>query len=162
MNKFSKTLFMVLMLIIISATASAAKAPKSTHQYSAYSKDIGCDEWTDKRSSEICQSISDNLEWGWTGHAMIAPSWRVNWSSVKNVYCDVKISKADLPVLVKMCGSEIKPYMSCLGSGDPRLLSAVEYLIGTIRGQTEKTDEFKNTVYDPKNDQYLLKGGCKE
>lgn len=38
--------------------------PKPAHEYSAFSKDIGCSEWTDKRAQEICQSLSENLEWG--------------------------------------------------------------------------------------------------
>jgi len=148
--------------ILLEDKAKTIEPVKHTHKYSAYSKNLGCSEMADKRGHEICQSISNNLEWGWAGHATIAPSWRVNWSSVKNVFCELKMSGADLPALAKICGGEIKPHMVCLNPSDPRLASGVEYLINTIQAQDKSSDEFKGTVYDPQNDRYLLKGGCAE
>ena len=146
----------------VSKTSPKLDEPKVKHAYSPYSKNIGCEQWTEKREQQICNSLSDNLEWGWTGHATIAPSWRVSWTTVKNVYCDLTMSKTDLPILEKMCGNDIKPYMSCLKLMDWRFATGVEYLIKTIRAQSEVSQEFKGTVYDPHNDNYLLKGGCKE
>lgn len=201
MNKISKTLFMVLPLVLMSQLVLAAddcpanvdpvyckvaqetggkvyagkdlnkiatdpivapaKPSKHVHQYSPYSTDIGCDEWTDKRSHEICQSLSDNLEWGWTGHATIAPGWKTNWTTVKNVYCDQKITTADLPLLEKMCGSVINPYMSCTKVPDARLASGIEFLIKTIISLGQVPTELKGTIYDPENKDYLLKDGCR-
>jgi|GEM_PF-4523184 len=135
---------------------------KHVHKYSPYSKDIGCNEWTDDRSHEICESISKNLEWGWTGHAAIAPSWRVNNNTIKNVYCDKKISSTDLPILEKMCGSEVYPYMSCIKPIDSRFAVGVESLIKIILAQNKMSDEFKETIYEPQGKKYILTGGCKK
>lgn len=140
--------------------------PSPVHEYSPFSKDIGCEVFRDSRSREICDSISENLEWGWTGHATIAPGWKSNWNSVKNVYCDKKITKLDLPILEKMCGLKIKPHMSCMMSTDARLAIGVEYLIKMVivenAASEELDNEFKGSVYDPKSKNYVLKDGCRK
>lgn len=133
-----------------------------SHEYSPYSKDIGCKEWGGKRENEICTSLSDNLEWGWTGHATIAPGWKTKWTSVKNTYCDTKITPSDLPVLLKMCGSNVDPYMSCTSLPDARLAVGVEYLIKTLISLDKVPRELKGSVYDPQGSEYLLKDGCRE
>ena len=134
--------------------------PKPTHEYSAFSKDIGCSEWTDKRSHEICQSLSDNLEWGWTGHAIIAPGWKSTFATAKNTYCEQNITRKDLPILEEMCGQKSGDYTVCTVPMDSRFGAGVERLINIIHAQNKLTKEFKGSVYDPSTDYYLLKGGC--
>jgi hypothetical protein len=135
---------------------------KPVHKYALYSSDIGCSEVDDARGRQICDSISKNLEWSWSGYATISVGQRPSWDTIKNVYCDDNITKSDLPVLAKMCGTEITPYMYCVKPSDWRLASGVEYLIKTIISLNGAPEELKGSVYDPKSNDYLLKGGCKK
>ena len=42
------------------------------------------------------------MEWTWTGHAIVAPSFRVTFDTVKKVYCALSVSAQDTPSLVNM------------------------------------------------------------
>jgi len=46
------------------------------------------------------QSLEWELEWTWTGHAILTPSFRVTFETVKKVYCLLSISAADTLALV--------------------------------------------------------------
>src|SRR5215471_15491388 len=63
------------------------------------SRDIGCANVTPGRANEICQALSDSMEWTWMGHAIISPGWRVTWNALRRVYCREGISASDLPTL---------------------------------------------------------------
>lgn len=132
---------------------------KAEHTYSPYSKDMGCTGISDQRGSEICQSISKHLVWGWTGHAVISPGWKFDFESLKEVYCETKIRKDDFDILMNMC-TNIKGRGACTKPEDPRLSLALEGLINLVVGLDGGDAFTKGTVYDPKSDSYLLKDGC--
>lgn len=130
---------------------------------SIFSKDIGCAEYKEGRGKEICNSISQNLEWGWTGHASFAPGWRSKEGTIKKVFCEKNITQNDLPVLLKMCGTDVKSYLSCIKPDNARLSVGLEGLINTLRGQNEPlAEDLVGTFYDPNHPQYLLKSGCED
>ena len=112
------------------------------------SRDIGCALVTPGRATAICQSLSESMEWTWMGHAIISPGWRVTWNALRQVYCHERITAADLPALENLKrGSDWR-----LQDGADGLLR----LIGSTSGQTAEPE---NSIFNPSNPQYILKGG---
>ncbi|HOO51580.1 MAG TPA: hypothetical protein PLK94_09875 [Alphaproteobacteria bacterium] len=141
----------------------AAKREKENpkHEYSPYSRDLGCDTQTENRTIEICKSIESNLEWGWTGHAMIAPAWRITPTTLRNVYCETEISAQDLPILKSMCNyPEFLDHNICSKPDNRRLAQALEDLINLIAAQSNTDAETITTIYNPRDENYILKDGC--
>jgi hypothetical protein len=108
------------------------------------SRDIGCGNVAAGRSENICRALSDSLEWTWMGHAIISPGWRITWSGLRRVYCREKISAADVAALETL-----------KRASDWRLQSGAEDLIRLVGG-----GEPENSIFNPKNPDYILKGGC--
>jgi hypothetical protein len=109
------------------------------------SRDIGCAKVSPGRGKELCQSLSESMEWTWMGHAIISPGWRVTWNTLRRVYCRDKTSASDLPVLESLK----------MGS-DWRLDDAADDLIRLVGGRAEP----ENSIFNPANPQYILIGGC--
>ena len=113
-------------------------------------RDIGCAKAESPRGREICEAISGSMEWTWLGHAIISPGWRLGWNGMRDVYCGQKIGEADLPVLEGLRR----------GARDWRLESGAGNLITLIENRDGKGGEPENSVFNPKNQQYILRGGC--
>ncbi len=113
------------------------------------SRDIGCAFVAPGRAKAICQALSESMEWTWMGHAIISPGWRVTWNALRQVYCREKINAADLPVLENLK----------LGS-DWRLQDGADGLIRLVGNANGSAHEPENSIFNPSNPQYILKGGC--
>jgi hypothetical protein len=112
------------------------------------SRDIGCANVEPGRGQQICRALSDSMEWTWMGHAIISPGWRVTWTGLRRVYCHEKIELVDVPVLKTMAARS-----------DWRLQDGAEDLIRLTGGGA--TAEPENSIFNPKNPDYLLKDGCR-
>jgi hypothetical protein len=113
------------------------------------SRDIGCAVVSSERGTEICQSLSDSMEWTWMGHAIISPGWRVTWSALRRVYCREKISALDLSALETM-----------KRGSDWRLQDGADDLIRLARSGSGPPYEPENSIFNPENPQYILKNRC--
>jgi hypothetical protein len=113
------------------------------------SRDIGCAKVTPGRGREICQVLSDSMEWTWMGHAIISPGWRLTWKALRRVYCREKTSSADLSVLENLK----------MGS-DWRLQDGADELIRLVGSRSGSAYESENSIFNPTNPQYILKNGC--
>ena len=113
------------------------------------SRDIGCANVSPGRGTEICQALSDEMEWTWMGHAIISPGWRVTWNGLRRVYCREKMRAADLTVLETLkTGS------------DWRLQDGAEGLIRLVGSLSDPSNEPETSIFNPTNPHYLLKNGC--
>jgi len=113
------------------------------------SRDIGCGNVSPARAKDICQALSESMEWTWMGHAIISPGWRVTWNALRQVYCREGTNAADLPVLERLK----------LGS-DWRLQDGADGLIRLVGSASGRPTEPENSIFNPANPQYILKGGC--
>ena len=113
------------------------------------SRDIGCASISSGRGREICQALSDSMEWTWMGHAIISPGWRVTWNALRRVYCQEKPGVKDLAVLESLK----------MGS-DWRLQDGADELIRLVSNCNGLAYEPENSVFNQTNSQYILKGGC--
>jgi hypothetical protein len=113
------------------------------------SRDIGCANAAPGRGKEICQALSDSMEWTWKGHAIVSPGWRVTWNTLRRVYCREKISAADVTVLETLK----------MGS-DWRLHDGADELIRLAGSSSGLANEPENSIFNPANPHYLLKEGC--
>ncbi|TAL40140.1 MAG: hypothetical protein EPN97_00840 [Alphaproteobacteria bacterium] len=115
------------------------------------SKDIGCAKASNARGKEICAALSESMEWTWMGHAIVSPGWRVTWEGLRETYCKAHVTAADIPALKELAKAT-----------DWRLESGAGNLITLIENASGKGAEPENSVFHPKNEQYVLKGGCGE
>lgn len=113
------------------------------------SRDIGCAKVDSGRGKNICNNLSASMEWTWMGHAIISPGWRVTWDGLGRVYCHEKITAADIPVLE-----------SLKRGSDWRLEDGADDLIRLTMNSGGKGIEDENSIFNPKNASYILKGGC--
>ena len=114
------------------------------------SRDIGCAVIAQMRGKEICHALSDAMEWTWMGHAIISPGWRPTWEGLRRVYCREEVSGKDIATLETL-----------KQGSDWRLQDGADDLIRLVSGGSSESDEPENSIFNPKNPQYLLKGGCK-
>jgi len=113
------------------------------------SRDIGCATVSPERAKIICQDLSESMEWTWMGHAIISPGWRVTWNGLRQVYCRQRPDAADLPAL---------EYLK--RGSDWRLQDGADGLIRLVGSTSGPAHESENSIFNPANPQYILKGGC--
>jgi hypothetical protein len=113
------------------------------------SKDIGCAKAKTARGKEICAALSESMEWTWMGHAIVSPGWRVTSDGLRQTYCRTHVTAADIPALKELAKST-----------DWRLESSAGNLITLIENANGKGPEPENSIFHPKNAEYVLKGGC--
>src|SRR5258708_30044427 len=113
------------------------------------SRDIGCAGVAPARGKEICDALSDSMEWTWMGHAIISPGWRVTWSALRRVYCREKIGGTDLTALETM-----------KRGSDWRLQDGADELIRLVGSSGGAANEPENTIFNPTNPHYVLRDGC--
>jgi hypothetical protein len=66
------------------------------------SRDLHCGQFALGRSQAICYVLEGSMEWTWLGHAIVSPGWRPSYVGVKNVFCRLAITTADIPALIPM------------------------------------------------------------
>jgi hypothetical protein len=126
-------------------------------------RDLGCRTRAD-REREICRGVARNMQWEWTGHAIVAPGWRITFDTLRRVYCDDKITVDDIAALKHL-------------AEDRRVENGAVGLLTLLRTSPEAKaaripdSEFNanttasycidtNCVFNPENPQYILRGGC--
>lgn len=143
-------LSIILFLLLLATYACAAPTPPLG------SRDIGCDKIKQKRENDICQSISRNLSWTWTGHAIISPGWRLGWDGLRTVYCEMNVNDEDLPILRPWApGGEYNMNNDI----DPRLRFGFEGLVRLLDNKDGKSTDH-SILHPVYGDSYLLKDGC--
>jgi len=132
--------------------------PEMTHakDYPLYGRDIGCAQIAPARPRQICEAIAASLTWQWMGHAIISPGYKPSFEGTRKVYCDLKIGKADIEALqgLKQYDAKLKRVP------DWRLESGADMLLRIVSNLDGKGDEPENSIFNPKNPEYVLKKGC--
>ena len=175
----SKLAWPVLGVFFLSATSTLAAAD------ALYRRSLSCESWTNNREREICQALEREMEWTWTGHAIVAPSFRVTFNTVKQVYCALPTTPRDTRPLIDIVVTlERKPAGTMaslqLANGSRFLL----YLLGeralkafpardnswddrswrmveTLREDVARDSADPGMIWNKANPQYLLRDGCR-
>jgi hypothetical protein len=137
------------MLAVVAAIVVAVALAMVWPNKKMISRDIGCENVAPGRARTICQALSESMEWTWTGHAIISPGWRVSWNALDEVYCRERINAADLPALENL-----------KQGSDWRLQDGADGLIRLIGSASGRAAEPENSIFNPANPQYILKGRC--
>lgn len=98
------------------------------------------------RALEICKAISDNLEWQWFGHAIIAPDWKPGFKTAHNAYCALNLTSNDISTLKELSSS----------ARDWRLQTGADDLIRLLNPENEP----ENSIFSSQNPDYILKDRC--
>ena len=152
---------------------------------SLYSRNLSCKDWTAARSNEICRTLEREMEWTWTGHAIVSPSFRITFATVRRTYCAISVSSQDTAALVDMVlAVERKPGDNM---AQAQLLNGARfllYLLGAeaLRAFPEGEKDWDDTsrriaknlreeialnsadpgmIWHPANPQYLLRQRCR-
>jgi hypothetical protein len=113
-------------------------------------READCGAYGIKRAGAICRALSDNMQFEWQGHAIIAPGYKVTFETVRRVYCQQKVNADDLRFLEQL-----------LDSSDWRTQNGADFLIRLITGHDRYgAPEDISSVFNPGNPAYLLKEGC--
>ena len=128
-----------------------AVAHDTSHgQMKITSRDLGCAAVSDIRGGVICRRLQREMQWTWTGHAIISPGWRVTFQSVVRTYCGEKVGYKDVRSLEALRQS----------SRDWRTESGADFLLRLVRNIDGSAHEDVNSIFNASNPSYILKGGC--
>jgi len=125
-------------------------------EHSLRSRDLGCAEITPARSRQICNAIAASQTWQWMGHATIAPGYKPSLEGARKVYCELKIGKDDIEALQRL--KQYDPKLKRVP--DWRLESGADMLLRIVTNLDGKGDEPENSIFNPKNSQYILRKRC--
>lgn len=152
---------------------------------SLYSRNLDCDKRFTAREFEICKALERELEWVWSGHAIISPSYRTTFESACRVFCTLPISARDTRSLVLITVSLERQMTGKFA--DTQLANGSRFLLNMLGNQAlgafpaperdwdqravqiaqNLRDEIALNIADPvmiwnpKNPQYILRVGCK-
>ena len=143
--------------LLFAVVFAAPLLPPAAHakDYSIRSRDIGCAELGFGRSRQICEAIAASLTWQWMGHAIVASGYKPSFEGIRNVYCALKIGKSDVALL-----EDLKKYDPNRKSvPDWRLESGADILLRMVISRDGTADEPENSIFSPKNPDYLLQQG---
>lgn len=161
-------------------------SPLSLASNALLTRNLDCDKERTPRAQTICRALEHEMHWEWFGHAIVSPSFRVNFDSVREVYCRLPIRTNDTTTLVEMALSQQAGNMrnAQIENGASGLL----YLLGTAALDNfpapETIMQFNRHIYDHSieflrrqiinnindsgmiwnrtNPKYLLRNGCRE
>lgn len=165
-------IFLILSLLSIPASSD-----------SLYTRNLHCEQQPSKRSKEICHALEHALEWTWTGHNIISPSFRLSFKGIRHAYCTLPITTKDIESLVEMAlNSEGKSGMrpAQINNGATSLLlmlgqqavdhfpeldkitdngrrSSARYLKEHISLSISETS---TSIFNPSHVHYILRDGC--
>ena len=122
----------------------------SPRQTNITSRDLGCAAVPDIRGRIICRRLQREMQWTWTGHAIISPGWRVTFQSVIRTYCGEKMGSKDVKSLEALRHS----------SEDWRTESGADFLLRLVRSVDGSAHEDEGSIFNTHNPSYILKGGC--
>ena len=156
----------------------------SGHADSLYSRNLSCRRFAAPRERQICQSLEREMEWTWTGHAIIAPSFRVTFETAKKVFCTLSLSAADTLALVDIVvriesGPDNAMARLQLANGSRFLLNLLGdaalwvfperqknwderewQVVKNLQEEVALNSSDPGMIWNPANPQYLLRGGC--
>jgi hypothetical protein len=140
-----------LSLVIFTASAEAD---------SLYTRNLACDSRFAARELAICKALERDLEWVWTGHAIISPGYRTTFESARRMFCSLPIAAEDTRSLVML---------NLLGQqaldGFPGRQSDWDecawQIAKNLREKISANINDPGMIWHPQNPQYLLRGGCK-
>ena len=125
------------------------------------------------------------MEWTWTGHAIVSPSYRVTFGTVRRTHCALAISAQDTPTLVDMVlALDRKPDSSMaraqLVNGSRFRLNLLGkqaldvfplrdkswddqswQIAKNLREEVALNNSDPGMIWNPANPQYLLRNGCR-
>ena len=113
-------------------------------------RNLRCAAIPDARAQTICQRLQQEMQWTWTGHAIIAPGWRITFESVRRTYCAEKIGPQDIAALDRLRQT----------TTDWRAESGAEFLLRLVRNRDGSGDEDITSIFNPANPSFILKNGC--
>jgi hypothetical protein len=169
-------LFIGLSLVIFTTSAEAD---------SLYTRNLSCDKRFAARELAICKALERELEWIWTGHAIISPGYRTTFESARRIFCSLPISARDTRSLVMIAVSAERP--STMTFADAQLANGSRVLLNllgqqaldgfpgrqsdwderawqiakSLREEISANINDPGMIWHPQNPQYLLRGGCK-
>lgn len=125
-----------------------------------YSRNLHCNTmYEDSRSLQICESIQNNQEYEFTGHAIPSAGYKTTFSGVKKTWCELNLSVADKSTLENMSDYPSN-YDKNMSDGYNRMQIGIDFLLRIIDGI--ENSNAPEDIFNPKyGDSYILNGGCK-
>ena len=152
---------------------------------SLYSRNLSCSRFSAPRERQLCEALEREMEWTWTGHAIIAPSFRVTFATVKKVYCVLSVTAQDTPSLVRMVVQTERKTdgtmadMQLQNGGRFLLYALGKQALSAFPEQQNNWDKLEQqiaknlkeeialysadpgVIWNPANPQYLFRNGCR-
>ena len=113
------------------------------------SRDLGCDQQRG-RAQEICRRLEREMQWTWTGHAVISPGWRITFEGAARTYCAERVGPEDIEALQKLRRT----------TKDWRAESGADFLIRLVESKNGSGGENITSIFNAANPSFILKVGC--
>lgn len=129
---------------------------------SRYSRNLHCESIVSTRAFEICSSLEKFQEYGFFGHAIPAPGYKVSFDTIRNAWCELDIGQSDVPILREMSNLSEWQIASLKISQirDGRIASGADDLLRLYYQVNNLDQEDKNSIFNPTNPSYILRDGC--
>lgn len=173
----TRTLLFISLSVVIFPTLADAD--------SLYTRNLACNKRFAARELAICKALERELEWVWTGHAIVSPGYRSTFASARRIFCSLPITAGDTRSLVMITVSAERPSTATFADG--QLANGARFLLNLIGQQAldafpERESSWDDRawliakklreeisvnindpgmIWHPQNPQYLLPGGCK-
>ena len=113
------------------------------------SRHLGCDQQPG-RAQEICRRLEREMQWTWTGHAVISPGWRITFEGAARTYCAERVGPEDIEALQKLRRT----------TKDWRAESGADFLIRLVESKNGSGGENITSIFNAANPSFILKEGC--
>jgi hypothetical protein len=152
---------------------------------SLYSRNLSCSRFSAARERQICEALQREMEWTWTGHAIVSPSFRVTFGTARRVYCALSLSGEDTATLVNMIVAlERKPDGAMASAqalngtrfllfvlGESALLKfptrekqwddSTWRIVKNLEAELTLNARDPQMIWQPNHPQYILRDGCR-
>ena len=167
----------VLIVLIIFSFPAAAAADR------LYTRNLACGNQSSERSVQICTALQAALAWGWTGHAIISPGFRLKTERMRDLFCSLPITEADTSNLINMAleSANLSGMLHAqINNGALTLLSMLGHAALNQfpipdeiadKGRRDQTQYLKEhitiaieesspSIFNPSHPGYILRNGC--
>jgi hypothetical protein len=145
-------------------------------------RDLACEDMSAGRAQKLCRALAKNMDWTWTGHSILSPSFRVTISGTRRTLCQQPVTPDDTLALIEIFLSTQSRFgmaAAQLNNGSRFLLNMLgdgalaqfpmlgdgrddreQLAKGHLRDEIAQAISSPANIFNPLHANFVLRGGC--